>query len=137
MTGRAAGIPTFFLELLYSHVLFFGRDPRSAKIGAKLGIDMLLIREFHDDYSPVDSDLQLQNFPIYANRLQYIQLKMNEWRPQSILELAVRPYKDPLTFYAFWFATIIGVAGILGLSVGIAQTYAAFKSLQLQIQQLK
>jgi hypothetical protein len=137
MRGRAAGIPTFFLELLYSHVLFFDRDPKSAKIGAELGIDMSLIREFHKFYSPVDSDLQLQNFPVYANRLQCIQLKMSEWRPQSISELAVRPYKDPLTFYAFWFATIVGFVGVFGLSIGIAQTYAPFKSLQLQIQQLK
>jgi hypothetical protein len=69
MGGRVAGLPTFFVELLYSHVLFFGRDPSSAKIGAKLGIDMSLIQEFYDHYCPVDWDLQLQNFPIYANRL--------------------------------------------------------------------
>jgi len=133
MIRRAAGIPTFFLELLYSHILFFARDRNSETIGAKLGLDMSLIREFRDHYSPVHSDLQLQNFPVYAHRLQYIQRKMNEWRPQSILELAVRPYKDPITFYAFWFATIIGLAGIFGLSIGIAQTYAAFKSLELQL----
>lgn len=98
---------------------------------------MNLLREFGENYSPVNSDLHLQNFPIYALRLQYIQRKMNEWRPQSVRELAVRPYKDPLAFYAFWFATMIGIVGFLGLAAGMAQTYATFKALELQVKQMQ
>jgi hypothetical protein len=126
--ARAAGMPTLFLELMYSHILFFGRDRRSEKVGEQLGIDMSLIRDFRDNYSPVQSDLQLQDFPIYATRLQCIQKKMNKWRPQTLRELAVRPYRDPLTFYAFWFATIFGVMSILALGAAIAQAYASVKS---------
>jgi hypothetical protein len=118
LTARAARMPTLFLELMYSYILFFARDKRLEKDGEQLGIDMSLIRDFRDNYSPVQSDLQLQDFPIYATRLQCIQKKMNKWRPQTLRELAVRPYRDPLTFYAFWFATIFGVMSILALGGG-------------------
>lgn len=94
-------------------------------------MDMDLIREFRDMYSPVRSDLQLQYFPIYARRLQYIQTKMNQWKPQTITEIAIRPYNDPLSFYGFWFAVVIGVVAILGLGATLAQGYAAFKALGL------
>ena len=97
---------------------------------------MHLIREFRDEWSPIRSDLQLQHFPIYGSRLQCIQRKLNEWRPQSIRELGVRPYKDPLTFYAFWFAFFLGVVSILGLGAGIVQAYATVKALELQIKQM-
>ena len=107
------------MELMYSYVLFFARDAQSEKIGSSLGIDMDLVRDFRDRYSPVTSDLHLQNFPIYAPRLQHIQRKMREWRPQTLKELAVRPYEDPLMFYAFWFATFIGVVSILTLGASI------------------
>src|SRR5947207_6842948 len=112
-----------------SHVLFFCRDEHSGRIAEKLGIDMKMIRDFRSNYSPWESDLDLQSFPIYASRLQYIQQKMNEWRPETISEIAVKPYKDPLAFYGFWFATFIGVMSILGLGATLAQTYASFKSL--------
>jgi hypothetical protein len=108
-------------------VLFFGRDKRSEKIGEAMGVHMDLIREFRDECSPVGSALHLQDFPIYATRLYNIQRRMNEWRPQTIRELAVRPYKDPVTFYAFWFATFIGMVSIVGLGATLAQTYAAFR----------
>lgn len=113
--------------MLYSHILFFATDKTSEKVGEALGVDMDMIREFRDNYSPVRTDLQLQHFPIYAGRLQYIQRRMDEWRPQTVPELAVRPYRDPATFYAFWFATFIGIVSILALGLSVAQTYAAFR----------
>ena len=90
---------------------------------------MKLVREFRDEFCPVGSELLLQNFPIYSTRLQNIQQRMNEWRPQTIREVAIRPYKDPLTYYAFWFATFIGFVSIASLAATIAQTYAAFQQL--------
>jgi hypothetical protein len=104
------------------------------KIGESLGIDMSLLIEFRDDLSEV-KDFQLRNFPIFASRLRNIQKRMNGWRPQRVRELWVRPYRDPLAFYAFWFAVLIGGVGILGLGATLAQTYAAFKGLELQRQQ--
>jgi hypothetical protein len=114
---------------MYSHILFFARDKRSEKVGEALGLDMTLIRDFRDNYSPVQAELQLQDFPIYATRLQCVQKKMNAWRPQTIRELAVRPYKDPLTFYAFWFATIVGAISFMGLGAAIVQVFEAVKTM--------
>jgi hypothetical protein len=124
------------LELMYSHVLFFARDERSEEIGKLLGIDMDMIRDFRDNYSTMESDFEARDFPIYATRLRNIQKKMDEWRPQTIRELAIRPYRDPLSFYAFWFATFIGAVGVLGLAASISQTYASFKAISLQLEQV-
>lgn len=132
----AAGFETLLVELLYSHVLFFGRDKLSEKIAKSLGIPIQLIRDFRDEWSPVRTDLQLQHFHIYGTRLQCIQKKLNEWRPQSIKDLGVRPYRDPLTYYAFWFAVFLGVVSVLGLIAGIVQAYSTVKSLELQIVQM-
>lgn len=96
---------------------------------------MDLLIQFREYYSPIRTELLLQDFPIYGSRLKSIQSKMNDWRPETIQQLSVRPYNDPLGFYAFWFGTFVFVAGIMALGIGIAQTYAAFKQLQLQLQQ--
>jgi len=104
------------------------------EIGESLGIDMSLLIEFRDHMSAA-KDLQLRHFPIFASRLRNIQQKMNNWRPQRFRELSVRPYRDPLAFYAFWFAVLIGFVSVAGLGATLAQTYAAFKGLQLQRRQ--
>jgi len=80
----------------------------------------------------VPSDLQLQHFPTYSPRLQHIQRKMNDWRPQTFRHLAERPYRDPLTFYAFWAALALGSVSVMSLIVSIVQAYASIKALQLQ-----
>ncbi len=114
---------------MHSHVLVYGLDDVSELKGnSRLGErNMSLIRGFRDFYSPISSDLRLENFPIYGARIQHIQQKMEEWRPRSIRELYIRPYKDPLAYYAFWFAAFIGVVGVLSLGATIAQTVASFK----------
>jgi len=111
-------------------MLFFSRDSDSKFIGKLIGVDMTLLWEFQTIFSPVQpSDLTLQHFPIYGARLQGIQDKMNEWRPQRIRDLLVRPYKDPITFFAFGLAVLIGLITILTFGASLAQTYAAFKCL--------
>lgn len=129
-------MPTFFLELMYSHVLLFSRNKASKYIGKSLKLNMDLIQDFSKVYSSVHTDFRLQDFPLYGSRLQNVQRKMNEWRPQTITELAVRPYQDPLTFYAFWFATFFGTVSILGLGASIVQAVVGIKSLHLQMQQM-
>jgi hypothetical protein len=108
-------------------------DTRSEEIGMEMGIDISMIRDFRYNYSMMESDFQFKDFPIYSNRLQTLQKQIHEWRPRTIRELAIRPYQQPLGFYAFWFATIFGTIGILILGTSIAQTYASFKVLSLQI----
>ena len=107
------------------------------EIGQSLHIDKSLLDlliEFRDHLSEV-KDFQLRHFPIFASRLRNIQEKMNNWCPKRFRELAVRPYRDPLAFYAFWFAVLIGCVSVAGLGATLAQNYAAFKGLELQRQQ--
>jgi hypothetical protein len=106
-------------------------DGEFQKIGKKYlkKSDVDIIQTFQARYAPSHADFGLHHFPIYGSRLRYIIKKMDDWRPQSILQLAVRPYNDPLSFYAFWFATIIGIVSVLGLGATLAQTFAAFKAI--------
>lgn len=128
---RAAGLPTLFLELMFSYVLIFCADDAfSQRTGkAMLNSDYELIKMYQKRYAPSHADFGLHHFPIYASRLRYVIQKMDDWRPQSILQLAVRPYKDPLSFYAFWFATVIGTVSFLALGAAFAQTYAVFRAI--------
>jgi hypothetical protein len=89
---------------------------------------MGILVDFRDRYSAVKS-YGLQDFPIYGSRLFFIQRRLNDWRPQRVREMLVRPYKDPATFYAFWFATLFGLLSILGLAASILQAYASLKAL--------
>lgn len=43
-------------------------------------------------------------------RVRYIVVKMDEWHPQTFRFLAVRPYRDPLSFYD-WNCGYFGIGG--------------------------
>jgi len=145
---RFARRPTLFKELFFTYALFFLRDSRSGKIGGKFGLNSkslrdVLLKEFlnvtdsqriiiwHTKSSAEAFDFRLEDFNIYAKRLEYIQRKMRLWHPQTLQELAIRPYKDPLTYYAFWFAGFFGIASIILVFLGIIQTYTAFELIKL------
>jgi len=82
-----------------------------------------MLQDFRKNISPARYSLQLEHFPVFASRLHYLEQKMNNWRPRTLREIVIRGYKDPLTFYAFWFAVIIGVVDLLGLGTALAGTY--------------
>lgn len=71
---------------------------------------------------------RLEDFILLRPRLYELQREMNDWRPQRIHDLFRRGYKDPLTWYGFWFAGFVGVVAILSLLVSIAQTVGQYLS---------
>ena len=138
LTSRVPNIPSYFRELIFSHLLFFSRDSESRKIGGQLLVDDTYMDELLE-YSKTRKlrsrpYLCLQNYPIYGGRLHTILDTMNAWRPHTFKHLTIKPYHDPLSYYAFWFAVMFGVIGLLGLTATIAQTYATFKELNSQNQ---
>ena len=82
-------------------------------------IDLNMLRDF--DESRSEPCLQLSDFPIFGMRLQHIHQRMVDWRPLRVSELWKRPYRDPLPYFGFWFATFIGVVGIIGVLLNIVQ----------------
>ena len=50
---------------------------------------------------------------------------MIDWRPLRVRHLWYRPYRDPLTYFASWFAVIVGVLTILALLASVAQLVVA------------
>jgi hypothetical protein len=108
--------------LLNSYVLIFARDEKSKKIGKSKGINMELICDYHENHYLMWREFRLSDFPIYASHLVNVQRQMNDWRPETLVELATRPYRDPLTFYAFWFSISIGLVSIFALGGVLATT---------------
>jgi hypothetical protein len=90
---------------------------------------MDILSDYRDRWSATDGPLQLTDFPIFGTRLQYIRQRMAEWRPVTFGEIFQRRYYDPLTYYAFLFATMIGLIGFVQLVLNVVQVYLAVKSL--------
>jgi hypothetical protein len=133
--ARAAGIATHFQELLYSHIVLFGCDERSEEIGLSLYENdefMTGLRKFRDYHSAQKPYLYLQSYPVYGTRLQIVLHRMNSWRPQNLRQAVIKPYSDPLSYYAFWFAVGIGTVTILSLVATMMQTYVSYQAYRAQ-----
>jgi hypothetical protein len=144
----SAGFDSLFVELLYSHILFFGHavtKPKPSVHDSNLEYQISLARakyrhfgsiplleELCDVYLPkiTPEGLRFEDFPIYGTRLQNIQTEIKEWEPDTLYtKLFVPRYHDKITFYAFWLGGVITVVTILSFGATLAQTYVAFKAL--------
>lgn len=129
------------MEISRSHALIFLQDPstRSHRLAESLYINLgqvaLAAQVRPLDFKTVFYDIldfgnipRLEDFVLLRPRLFELQREMNEWRPQRMKDLFRRGYKDPLTWYGFWFATIIGSIGILSLGISITALIKQFET---------
>ena len=108
-------MPTFLDELLLSHALFFGRStPSDSIMKTKFeGIEMNIVNAYKDHWSLDISAVHISDFPIYGSRLQLIHQRMTDWRPLSLYDLRIRPYRESISYYAILFAVMFGFLGLL------------------------
>lgn len=79
---------SYLAWLLSPHVLILARNNLSEKIAfEKYGIDMRILKDCQDCFSPVGRYIQLQEFPVYSSRLEMIQRQMKDWRPEMVSSL--------------------------------------------------
>jgi hypothetical protein len=138
LIDRAAGISDLGLEICRSHALLFlqTHSLRSRRLAHNLHLDLGRVYlaaqvqplEFKMIfYDALEYNIpRLEDFVLLRPRLAELQREMNDWRPQKIPHLFKRGYKDPLTWYGFWFAAIVGTIGILSLGVSVAQLVGQF-----------
>ena len=133
---RAAGFSSLGLEIARSHALLFLQEshltPQVQKIAHALNLDLsplrlvaqvrpLAFRAVFYDALELGNIPRFEDFELLRPRLWELRQEMEDWRPQNVRDLFQRGYRDPLTWYGFWFATIVGTLGILSLGVSVAQ----------------
>lgn len=133
-SSRAGGFRKFYEELFLTYVLLFGRDEKNAELGrSKVGLPPDFVEHLKASHRKAQNIHALQTFVIYGTRLRTIQDTLEKWRPRSIAQLAVRPYHDPLSYYAFWAVIIFGFIGLLGLATSIIQAVGSFKGVNVTL----
>jgi len=82
----------------------------------------------------VDKVSQYRENDVFKYRLDSVHETLRNWTPQTVFELRYSGYGsvDPVNRYVLLFTMIFGTIAIAGLSITAAQTYAAFKQLNMQ-----
>jgi hypothetical protein len=113
----------------------------SAKIGKRIGMSMekdevLYARAFLEccsyDWGRLISESTLfRTVGPFKNRVDKLHDALITWKPKTVWEMRYPGYGgvDPVQLYGFYFATALGIGGIIGLAASIAQTFATFKGL--------
>jgi len=132
--SSAGGFYGFYKELFLTYVLLFGGDGKNASVGlTKIGLPQEFVDELRESYSRESQILALQTFKIYGTRLRTIQDVLEKWRPQSIGQLMVRPYHEPLSYYGFWAVIVFGCIGLLGLGISVIQAVGSLKGTNVTV----
>jgi hypothetical protein len=137
--SRSAGISHLGLEIARSYALLFLQSTPRTKHLASTVLPYSLSRvSLSQRVQPYDFKTtfydslhwgnipRLEDFVLFRPRLYELQREMNDWRPQRARDLLTRGYKDPLTWWGFIFAVVVGVIGVLSLAVSVLQTLKAF-----------
>jgi len=137
---RAAGFSNLGHEISRSHALLFLQESkwtfRAQRIVDHLNLDLsplhlvaqvrpLAFRAVFYDALELGNIPRFEDFTLLRPRLWELRQEMNDWRPQRVRDLFRRGYRDPLTWYGFWFAAIVGTLGTLSLGVSVAQLVQA------------
>lgn len=137
---RSAGISDLGLEIARSYALLFLQSPtpRTKHLASTILPYSLSRVSLSAKIQPYDFKTtfydslhwgnipRLEDFVLFRPRLYELQREMNDWRPQRARDLLTRGYKDPLTWWGFIFAVVVGGIGVLSLGVSIIQTLKAF-----------
>lgn len=124
----------------------FSSLPRpSNHIAKRIGLsmsddDLRYARAFleccNDDWSRVvgQSTLFRTHSP-FKDRVDKLHEVLKAWKPRTVWQMRYAGYGgvDPVNLYAFYFAAMLGIATMIALGVTIAQTYAAFKALDINV----
>jgi hypothetical protein len=113
----------------------------SEKIAKRIGVpvsdnDLDVARAFleccNNDWARLVNETTLfRTHSPFKDRVDKLHNELKTWTPKTVWEMRYAGYGgvDPVGLYAFYFAAVLGIATMIGLGIGIAQTFAAFKAL--------
>lgn len=87
ITDRGHGMHEFGVEFWKTCLLLFARNELSLRVGARLGVNMSLLRACRDHIYPDNVSLQLEDFPFRFANLIEINTPMTPWLLHLIIEI--------------------------------------------------
>lgn len=117
----------------------------SARIAKRIGMstsddDLSYARAFleccNNDWARlVNGNTLFRTLSPFKDRVDNLHDVLKRWKPKTVWEMHYPGYGgvDPVGLYAFYFAAVLGIVTLISLGVTIAQTFAAFKALDLNV----